>query len=187
MPSSSEDIQIIEKVLTGESEAFRGIVDRYRKPVLSFLYNLLGSREHVEDLGQEVFLKAYHSLAGFDARRGAAFSTWLFAIARNACMDFRRKARRSAEDTEVIRREAEISSEDRASEARGILEEALVSLPEDQRLAVEWVFIRGMSYEEAARLEGISVGTLSSRLARAKERLQRSLQGEKGSRGTTGA
>ena len=62
-------------------------------------------------------------------------------------------------------------------ETRRLLERALAGLPEEQRMAVEWVFVQGMSYEEAAQLENVSVGTLASRLARAKEKLQRSLGG----------
>jgi RNA polymerase sigma-70 factor, ECF subfamily len=176
----SEDTLAVEKVLAGDSEAFRPILDRYRKPVLSFIYNMTGNREHVEDLGQEVFLKAFHSLALFDAGRGAAFSTWLFAIARNACIDFRRKERRGeAVDRERTRRMAEpASDEGRDAVTQWLIEQALERLPEDQRLAVEWVFIQGMSYEAAARLEKVSVGTLSSRLARAKERLQKAIRGQ---------
>lgn len=173
------ETEAIGRVLAGEAEAFRMILERYRKPVLSFIYNMLGTRENVEDVGQEVFLKAYHGLAGFDPSRGAAFSTWLFAIARNACVDFRRKSgRHEALDAGALREAlADAADAGPGMETKARLDQALASLPEDQRLAVEWVFIRGMSYEEAARLEEVSVGTLSSRLARAKGRLQRSLRG----------
>lgn len=155
---------------------------------MSFIYNMVGSREPVEDLGQEVFLKAYRSLDRFDAGRGAAFSTWLFAIARNACLDFRRRERRSPEDGGAVLpdRDDAPSADGSDMETRRLLDLALAALPEDQRLAVEWVLVQGMSYEEAARLEGVTVGTLSSRLARAKEKLQRSLGGTMGKGGDHG-
>lgn len=182
MHPRTDDENAIRKVLAGDTEAFRPLLERYRKPVLSFIYNMIGQRETAEDLGQEVFLKAFRSLDGFEAARGAAFSTWLFAIARNACLDFRRsRARRSAHAEEALPEELAAPSADGLDpETRRSLERALSALPEDQRLAVEWVLVQGFSYEEAARLEGVSVGTLSSRLARAKEKLHRILGQEAG-------
>ena len=185
--SEAAVLAAVEAVLGGRPESFRTILERYRKPVLAFIFNLTGSAESAEDIGQEVFLKAYQALPGFDPSRGIPFSTWLFSIARNACLDFRRR-NRSLQARDEAFAQAERGNGDRSPglDEEGRLQQALAGLSEEQRMAVEWVFVQGMSYEEASRLEKVSVGTLASRLARAKERLRSLLRGPAGGKETHG-
>ena len=79
------DIQIIEKVIDGDKSAFNELMDRYGKPILNFAYRLLSSRTEAEDVTQEVFLRAYKNIETFKFK--AKFSTWLFKIARNLCLN----------------------------------------------------------------------------------------------------
>jgi RNA polymerase sigma-70 factor (ECF subfamily) len=119
-----------------------------------------------------VFLAAFRRLSSFDASR-SAFSTWLFTIARNRCRNelARRRPVTAAELPEVVDAH---SPEQAASEAELLrrLDSALADLPFEQRSAFLLAELQGLSYEEVARIEGVGLGTVKSRIARAREKLR---------------
>jgi RNA polymerase sigma-70 factor, ECF subfamily len=172
-----EEASLIARVIAGDAEAFGPLVERYQKPVLSFIYNLLRSPERVEDLGQETFLKAFRALARHDASR-SAFSTWLFTIARNTCYDELRRPRMRKAGLETLEETGQGAHPPHDREAVFlVLEKALATLPADQRDAFEAVCTQGMTLEDAAALFACPVGTIKSRVNRAREALRRKVLG----------
>jgi RNA polymerase sigma-70 factor (ECF subfamily) len=171
----NDDFDAIQRVLAGDVESFRCLVERYQRPLLALVRNLTPRDSDQEGLAQEAFLAAFRSLASFDIRR-SAFSTWLFTIARNRCRNefARRRPIASADLADVVDSR---SPERAASEAELFrqLDAALDALPFDQRSAFVLAHLQGLSYEEVGRIECVGVGTVKSRIARAREKLRRLL------------
>jgi len=167
-----DEMQIIERVLCGDSAEFRWIVERYQQPVMSIVRHLAGESTDCEDIAQEVFLSAFRHLKSFDVQR-SRFSTWLFTIARNKSMNALRDRRtislrnrparsHSDEPTELLER-AEVFRE---------LDNALIRLPDRYRRAFVLSEFEGLPYDQIAQIEGIGLGTVKSRIHRAKAMLQ---------------
>jgi RNA polymerase sigma factor (sigma-70 family) len=171
-----EDDQTIRQVLAGDRDSFRSLVTRHQSAVCATIRALRSGSADWEDLAQEVFLKAFQHLARFDSGKGS-FRTWLLAIARNHC--------RSADQRRVVFpvvatvEPADHRSPDLlAAEAEWFarLDAALAALPEEQRLVFVLIEMQGLSHQEAADIAETNVGTIKSRLFRAKEWLRESLQ-----------
>lgn len=180
-----EDNQTIARVLAGDREAFRSLVTRHQSAVCATIRTLRTRSGDWEDLAQEVFLKAFQHLVRFDSGKGS-FRTWLLAIARNHC--------RSADQRRVVfpvtaaAEPADHRTPDRlAAEAEWFvrLDAALAALPEEQRLVFVLIELQGLSHQEAAEIAETSVGTVKSRLFRAKEWLRESLQTDAVATGST--
>jgi RNA polymerase sigma-70 factor, ECF subfamily len=167
----TDESVIIDRILNGDTEAFRLLVERYQGPILRMVRNIAGTECGCEDLAQEVFLAAYANLRAYDASR-SRFSTWLFTIARNKCVNAVKKKRPAAlgELPEPARGGGVVEDVARR-ELLAQLDAALMSLPAEQRTAFTLVTFEGLSYEEVARIEGTRVGTVKSRVNRAKARL----------------
>jgi RNA polymerase sigma-70 factor (ECF subfamily) len=168
----SDDLDAIRRVLAGDVESFRSLVERYQRPLWSLVRNLTPPDTDHEAVAQEVFLAVFRRLAWFDPLR-ATFATWLFTIARNRCCNelARRRPVTGVELPDVVDPR---SPEQAVSEAELFrqLDAALDSLPFEQRSAFVLAQMQGLSYEEVGRIEGIGVGTVKSRLARAREKLR---------------
>ena len=163
------------RVLAGETDDFRLLVDRYQQTVFRFAYAMLGSREEAQDITQEAFLAAFTNLSGYDISRGA-FSTWLLTITRNRCINLLKKSRPIALDQpEMIRADTSVDPIVR-QELSEQLDRALASLPIQQRSAFVLAEIEELPYAEIARIEQASLGTVKSRIHRAKQRLQSLLE-----------
>jgi RNA polymerase sigma-70 factor (ECF subfamily) len=147
-------------------------VDRYQRPLLALVRNLTPPHTDHEGVAQEVFLAAFRHLASFAPGR-SAFSTWLFTIARNRCRNELAR-RRSAGSAELLEVADLRSPELAASEAELFrqLDAALGALPFEQRSAFVLAHMQGLSYDEVARIEGVGMGTVKSRIARAREKLR---------------
>jgi len=168
----NDDLDAIQRVLADDVESFRRLVDRYQRPLLTLVRNLAPRDADHEGVAQEVFLAAFRSLASFDPKR-SAFSTWLFTIARNRCRN--ELARRRPIAGVELPESVDLHSPEReASEAELFrqLDAALDDLPFDQRSAFVLAQLQGLSYEEVGRIEGVGVGTVKSRIARAREKLR---------------
>lgn len=167
-----EDLRIIQHVLAGDVDAYRQLVERYQAMLLSLIGNLIHDRSEREDLAQDTFLSAYMHLASYDPREGM-FSTWLLTIARNKCLNrLKKQTPRPMEPlppTADRRNPADALSE---TEFFAQLDRALEALPLDQKTAFVLSEIQGLPNAEIARIEGTPVGTVKSRLSRAKERLR---------------
>jgi RNA polymerase sigma-70 factor (ECF subfamily) len=176
MRCPSHERETIDRVLAGDTEAFRALVVRYQQPVLAFVGNLLRDRHHAEDVAQDVFLLAFARLGSFDAGR-AAFSTWLFTIARNRCLNAlsRRSPATTAHPPEPTDPHTPLAGLIRR-EALDQLDRALDDLPTPQRTAIVLAELVGLDQAEVARIEGVAPGTVRSRISRAKKALTESIR-----------
>jgi RNA polymerase sigma-70 factor, ECF subfamily len=173
-----DDESLIEQTLAGNRQAFRLVVLRYQRPLFRFL-GLLGIRgARAEDVAQETFLRAFKALASFDPAR-AAFSTWLFTIAKRVAIDEWRRARQEqrapAEPGEASSLAPDPAQSALLAERARRVERALLALPEQLRSTFFFSQIKELTLEEVAELEGCAVGTVKSRIFRAREQLRLAL------------
>lgn len=170
------DYDVIHEVKEGNTEAFAVLVGKYHRHLLNFIFRIVRDEAIVEDLGQEVFLSVYKSLQDFDEKRGTPFSAWLFITARNRCIS----ELRSRRGKQQVRFEdiAELGSAERNAEdvlidsqERQALHASLEQLPEPFRGAI-LRSLAGRSINEIAEGDGISTGTVKSRLFRARKLLR---------------
>ena len=171
-----DDIDIVRRVKSGDVEAFSLLVEKYHRRLLNFIYRLVADQRVVEDIGQEVFLSVYKSLYRFDENRGTPFSAWLFITARNRCISELR-ARRGKEHlpiedfTVLLSKEKTAEEKLLKSEQEQALAASLAQLPEPYRSTI-LQSLRGDSLSMIAAAEGVSPGTVKSRLFRARARLK---------------
>jgi RNA polymerase sigma-70 factor, ECF subfamily len=168
----NDDLRTIERVLKGESAAFRLLVEKYQKPLFAMIRNMLSDAADCEDIAQEAFLAAYLHLGSYDSRR-SRFSTWLFTIARNRCCNEAKRRRPvSLEASEPSLPMGHPADGLIAREAAEAFDRALDSLPFEQRSAFVLAEIQELPLEEVARIEATPLGTVKSRISRAKEKLR---------------
>jgi RNA polymerase sigma-70 factor (ECF subfamily) len=167
-----DDEQAIGRVRAGDRDAFRSLVERHQSSVCATVRALMPQYSDWEDVAQDVFLAAFRHLATFDASRGS-FRTWLLAIARNQCRSLWHRPAPKLMGTipEAIdhRTPETVASE---SEWFERLDAGLAALPEEQRLVFVLIEMQGLSYQEAAEIAECNLGTVKSRLSRAKEWLR---------------
>jgi len=174
---------IIRNCQNGSAECFANIVALYERPLFSFVYRLLtGSHRegYVEDAVQEIFLKAYKNIRGFRTERKTRFSNWLFTIARNHCLSLLRKRgiRTRSLDDEREKRGPMVDARSRNPGQEALQKEmmekmttAVAQLPEGQKSAILLRHYECLSYEDIAQILDCSVGTVKSRIFRARENL----------------
>ena len=175
--------RLIERAQKGDHEAFRGLVERHQRRVFAVIARLMRRPADVEDIAQQVFLKAYLALPRFDFR--AAFSTWLYRIAVNECYDYlrRHRARKAGGAMEVElddpgdwdRLEVEASESGgniaRRTEARELVNALLSRLPEEDQVLISLRELEGFSIREIAELTRMKENTVKVRLFRARRQL----------------
>jgi RNA polymerase sigma-70 factor (ECF subfamily) len=171
-----DDRQAIEAARNGDTEAFDRLVERYQRDVYRLCYRYVNNHHDASDLAQDVFLRAYRALGKF--RGDSAFSTWLYRIAVNACLSFKRRAPQeelpeSLPDTRPGVMEA-IASAEQAETVRN----AIKTLPEKQRATLILKVYHELSHEEIAGVMGSTVGTVKANLFHALAKLKRRLAGE---------
>lgn len=190
MPTQPEaDAALMLRVREGDTNAFAELVDRYKQPVVNLIARMLHDPAEAEDIAQNVFVQVYRFADRYEA--SAKFTTWLFTIARNLCLnELRRRSRRPAESLEALAAEEEghipVQVEDRRStsppdqllraELERKVEEAISQLPENQRLALLLCRQDELSYEEMAEVLGCSVSATKSLIHRGRETLKQRLK-----------
>ncbi len=170
-----DDLEVIQHVLGGERDLVRVLVERYGGSVWRVVTGLLGPGPDAEDAAQDVFVAAYANLASYDAGK-ARFSTWVLTIARNRCLNVMKQRRPVAMDRLPERpelRTPEVAAAEREWFER--LDAALAGLPDEQKTAFVLAEIEGLSLEEVGRVEGVPLGTVKSRISRAKQKLRAAL------------
>jgi len=171
------DKLLVARTLAGDDDAFAELLTRYRKPVLNFIYRLVGDAAEAEDVAQDVFVRAYRHLADYDPRR--QFSTWLFALARNAAIDrLRYRQRHPTEPLSDIVAASLARGPSTEAESRDLgrqIAAAIAQLPEDQRTAIVLAEYHGLSHAEIAEVMDCSEKSVESRLYRAKQTLREKL------------
>lgn len=166
-----EDLELINRFLSGEMEAFEMLVRKYQNRVINTAYSLAGNVSDAEDIAQDTFLKIYHGLDSFKAQ--AKFSSWLYRITVNTAYDFLRAHKHKAEsleeaDCENIR--AKENNPDLLT--RELIQGALKEMPFYFRSVLTLREIEGLSYEEISQALKINIGTVESRLFRARKILK---------------
>jgi RNA polymerase sigma-70 factor (ECF subfamily) len=176
-----EDTALVNAYLDGETRGFDVLVERYQTRLLNFVYRIVGDRERAEDLVQEVFVRVYRHLGRFD--RSKKFSTWIYTIASNlAKNELRNRARnplvlftsmtKGWEDEErPLEFEDPLSRPDdlfRKRHVRELVESSVAQLPTHHREVFMLREIEGRSYEEIAEITNCNLGTVKSRLNRAR-------------------
>ena len=170
------DEELLEQFVAGEEEsaeaAFAALVDRHGAMVLGVCRRVLGNRHAAEDAFQATFLVL--SRKAPEIARREQLASWLYGVARRAALDARARASRQRANEKRLRimSAAQNTDEIQTTELRSILDEELGRLPERHRTAIVLCELEGLSRREAASRLGVSEGTLSSRLARAKVRLR---------------
>ncbi|HBG05403.1 MAG: hypothetical protein A2075_06460 [Geobacteraceae bacterium GWC2_58_44] len=171
-----EDLEVIGQIKSGNADAYALLVGKYHRPLLTFIFRIIDDEGLVEDIGQEVFFTVYRSLKNFDVSKGTPFSAWLFIAARNRCISVLRERRgRKRVGLEEIATLADgaKSAVDMLleQERTAALTASLRQIPEPFRTTL-LRSLEGESLDEIALAEGISTGTVKSRLFRAKERMR---------------
>jgi len=175
-----DDGFLIRQVLGGNRNAFRLLVIRYQRPLFRFLGGFGLGQAVTEELAQEVFLRAFRSLAGYDAGK-ASFSTWLFTIAKRLALNEGDRARNRAEHVPVdetampVANASSMRDPVEASEQAGRVQRALATLPEPMRGTLLLAYVKELSLEQIAQIERCAVGTVKSRIFRAKALLRAAL------------
>ncbi len=175
-----EEQELVSRSRAGDVEAFNLLVEQYQRLAYNLALRMLGNTEAAEDATQDAFLSGYRAIGKF---RGGSFKTWILRITANSCYDRMRVARRArvtSLDTllevsgELPLQNGAESPEDYVvrRELGRFLNEGLIHLPQDQRLAVILRDIQGLSYEEICHATRSSLGTVKSRLNRGRARLR---------------
>lgn len=177
---AGDDI-LVTRFQTGDESAFRQLMERHSERVRNLIYSIFNSAELVDDLTQDVFIKAFRALGQF--RFDAAFSTWLYRIAVNHCRDEmrKRKLRRYLSlQTLLDTRDKEVtmktSVHPQEHETREWIDRGLQRLPDKYRVPVILKDVEGLSYEEMAEIMSCELGTVKSRLSRGRDMLRNYLK-----------
>ena len=180
---------LIQAARLGDLDAFNTLVLAYQHQVYNLAYRIMGETAAASDAAQEAFISAYKNLKSF---RGGSFKSWLLRIVTNACYDdLRRRKRRPAtsldELTDGEDGEAgfDLPSADdgpetiaQRHELAGWIQRGITTLPDDQRIALVLSDVQGLSYEEIAAVTQSNLGTVKSRISRARAKLREYLQGQ---------
>jgi RNA polymerase sigma-70 factor (ECF subfamily) len=175
-----EDRELVARLRAGDAEALRIVVERYQHRIFALIYGIVRDRHEVEDVAQEVFLKVFLRIRAFDER--SQFYTWLYRVAANAAKDHvKKRSRRPAQplpDEETGLPDTGRGPGERAAaeENRLRVRQAIDALPPRYREILALREIQGLSYSEIASVLKLSIGTVESRLHRARARLKRRLE-----------
>jgi len=181
--------ELLLRCKEGDIASFEQLIENYQDKILNYCYRMLGNRSDAEDATQEVFVKVFRFISSFTGQ--SSFSTWLYKVASNVCMDFLRKHKRSDRQTVSLNQtnaegeEFVLNIEDETyapyqavqqTEAHRALHNALNQMKPEHRSVIVLREIEGLSYEEIARITGAAEGTIKSRINRARQILQKLLE-----------
>ena len=184
------DAYLVARALDGELSSFEKLVSRYQNKILGYSARMLNDHEEAEDVAQEVFIKAYRSLDSF--RGDSSFSTWIYRIATNLCIDRMRSKKRRPQQAysldEPIDKEEDKGGREIADysgepgraiereELRRRVREVMAEMPEKMRTILVMCDMQGMAYEDIAKVLDCPIGTVKSRLFHARADLGRRLR-----------
>lgn len=171
------DLPWVIRAQAGDARAFEVLFDRYYDMIHAFAYRLCFVETEADDIAQETFIRAARGIVGY--RQTASFKNWLYRIAHNVAVDWRRRAVRHREG--LVEFTAEVETQPSKPEADyDDVHRALEKLPADLREAVVLVYFEGMNHRDAAEALGCAETTVSWRIYRAKRKLKKVLGSGKG-------
>jgi RNA polymerase sigma-70 factor (ECF subfamily) len=182
--SQHSDEDLVAASQRGDTKAFELLILRYQRQIFNLIYQMTHNAEIVEDIGQDVFVAAFRAIKDFQSK--SSFFTWLYRIAINHCKNYLASSTR-AQDFETryqIDQDIDEGSDDYekdpanrllAKEFVEQLEEALTQLPSEQRIVLTLCEFQGLSYQEISEILDCPIGTVRSRLSRARTTLQEAL------------
>lgn len=181
-----EELNIIYRIIGGESELFETLVLENQTAVYNLALKMTKNEQDALDISQEAFIKAYSNLGGF--RGESKFSVWLYRLTYNLCLDFLRKQKRfpvssityidedgESRDIDIPDIGSSPAEQLEHEETRRLIDEAVCLLPDDQRQVFVMREYSGMAYDDIAESLSISIGTVKSRLSRARQKIVRHL------------
>ncbi len=187
MGANQTDLDLVRRVQAGEKESFDVLVLKYQHKVINLVMRYLHDRDAAQDVAQEAFIKAYRGLKNF--RGDAAFYTWLYRIAINTAKNHLVSQGRRAPATDIDAEEAEQYDGESAlkeygtperealkDEIQEAINQSIEALPDDLRTAIVLRELEGMTYEEIAVAMECPIGTVRSRIFRAREAIDKVLQ-----------
>ncbi len=173
---------LIQKAKSGDRKAFEALYQKYKRPILNFAYRLIGNKETAEEITQETFVRVYLNLARFDPR--GKVSSWIYTIAGNLAKNELRDKKYFhdisldkvifGDDKKIRLRDVVLEGKDKPDkvledkELQDQIQKVIDAIPARYREVLVLCDVQGLSYEEAARIVGCSVGTIASRLSRAR-------------------
>ena len=167
----NEDVNIIRDILNGDIDSFKFLVQRYQRPVIGMIKNIINDSHLCEDIAQDVLFAAFRKLKSFDSAR-SSFSTWLFTIAKNKSLNALKK--KQIPSIGSIPEKADTNSPSKNLQSKeffDMLDKALYNLPTRQKVAFVLAEFENLPYEEIAQIQGVRTGTVKSRINRAKKKL----------------
>jgi RNA polymerase sigma-70 factor (ECF subfamily) len=191
--AAAADTELVVRAIAGREDGFEELVRRYQRPIVAYVYRMVGDYDAALDLAQEVFIKVYNSLGRY--RPEFKFSTWIYRIAHNAAIDHLR--RQGASRTEEMQVECEDGTtfekplasksltpeqETERGERRAEIEEVVALLPHAYRELIVLRHSHDLSYDEIAEVTALPLGTVKNRIFRAREAMRELLV----ARGITG-
>lgn len=178
--------QRIKQVLKGDREAFAEVVELYKDKVFQICYRMLGNRHEAEDIAQEAFVRAYVNIHSYSL--GRKFSTWLYRIATNLCIDRIRKKKpdyyldAEVQGTEGLTMYSQIAAEGKSPEAevetielQEIVQRGIMNLPDKYRSVIVLKYIDELSLNEISEILELPLGTVKTRIHRGREALRKQL------------
>ena len=176
------DKELVEGCRRGEPEAFRALFERHKDKVYSIALRYSGDHAVAQDIAQETFLKVFVGLRNF--RGESNFTSWLYRMAVNSCLDQKRTARRLVpllDEVLAVIQAPDVSALDEVvrAELSTHVREVVASLPDKQRILIVLRYTQGLSYDEISGILGCSGGTVASRLNRIHKMLERRLSRRK--------
>ena len=185
--TKEEDLGLIERAKKGDESAFRMLLRKYERSVFTICLRMVRNREEAEDLAQEAFVKVFSMLERYNSTY--AFSSWLFKITSNLCIDSLRKRRikgvpidepEQSDNGEYVRQYESAEDDPEMTtikkERAGYLMQAIDNLPPHYKLMVILRHQEGLSYEEIAASVGVPLGTVKARIHRARQMLRKLLE-----------
>ncbi|MEN3038779.1 MAG: sigma-70 family RNA polymerase sigma factor [Candidatus Kryptonium sp.] len=178
-----DEAEVIKRARDGDEKAFEFIVKKYQNRVANLIFKIIGDASVVEDLTQDVFVRVIESLK--DYKFGSAFYTWIYRITVNICIDEIRKRQRSrtyslsdvlSQNPKAEPSHSQVEKIVEQRELREIIEKAISKLPIEYKTAIVLREFEDLSYEEIAKILKVSVGTVKSRIFRARKLLAEHLK-----------
>jgi RNA polymerase sigma-70 factor, ECF subfamily len=187
---SAAEKKLVRRLRMREQRAFEQLVGQFQTPIFNLVYRMLGSREEAEDIAQEVFVTVFKKIDTF--RGDSSLSTWIYRIATNHCKNRKKylgrrqydrvalveRKERILEGPQTVATSGQVSRPDEMAEGlqtERLIQDAINALDEDHRLILVLRDVQNMSYDDISTITGLALGTVKSRLHRARMSLKEKL------------